>query len=910
MRQLVAGRDAANTRAAAGAADRAPPAWRPTAGGPSGPGAAAAPRGARPRGALPGRRRRPRHLVHHRPRQLRRADRPGRLRARARCCGPSSGWRGRPTSSARCAGTARSLDDRAAFLVPPNAAFLPQVPQLVSDSVRDNVGLGPVPADDLARALTLAAVDDDVAALPDGRRHADRPARPAPVGRPAPAAGDGPGPRPRPRARRARRPVERRRRRDRAAAVGQPRRGRPHRPRRVPPRRRLRARRPGPPPRPRRAWSGSERGPPAQRTSRISVDGRAAGSLASPAPWRTVDAFPELARERERLAFSRASRDRMIERLERVDPQSAADEFTAEYVEVTVEEALEDLRSPGAGDFFGRIDTSDGGRRRALVHRPPAHRGRRSTTPSSSTGGRRSPRRSTAPPPPTRSASTCAGASRFDEGELTAYLDEHLDDPDAADVAGGIPDPVLAEIGAERTGAMREIVATIQAEQDLVIRAPIDQVLVVQGGPGTGKTAVALHRAAYLLFEHRRRLARDGVLVIGPNRAFLDYVGNVLPSLGERSVRQCTVLDLCVPKVEITGVDDPATARAKGDVGDARRAAARRHARRDAARPTTSSCRSAPGASCSPATRSASGSTGPPTASIPFNQRRQRLRADRPAGAAPAHRPATTRGREAGPLRKALDAAWPTQQPIKLVDRLLPGPRGRRRAWTAADQLLVDEANSILNGPPLVYGHVVVDEAQDHSAVALRVIGRRSPAASMTLVGDVAQSTTPAGQERWADVFAYLVGRRRRPLGDGRRADDRLPRARADPDRRQPAAPADRRRRQRQPQRARRGPRPGVDRTRRRPSCRPRGRGGRSPEAPPPADRRRRPARPPRRRSPPRSTTPGCTPSTTSTSCTPARSRCSGRSRSRASSSTASSSSSPTRSSTARPAAPACCTSR
>ena len=148
---------------------------------------------------------------------------------------------------------------------------------------------------------------------------------------------------------------------------------------------------------------------------------------------------------------------------------------------------------------------------------------------------------------------------------MTAYLDEHLDDPDAARRrAAGIPDPVLAEIGAARSGAMREIVATIQAEQDIVIRAPIDQALIVQGGPGTGKTAVALHRAAYLLFEHRRRLARDGVLVVGPNRAFLDYIANVLPSLGERSVRQCTALDLCIPKVELTGVDDPETARWKG----------------------------------------------------------------------------------------------------------------------------------------------------------------------------------------------------------------------------------------------------------------------------------------------------------------------------------------------------------
>ena len=131
---------------------------------------------------------------------------------------------------------------------------------------------------------------------------------------------------------------------------------------------------------------------------------------------------------------------------------------------------------------------------------------------------------------------------------------------------------MLAEIGAARTGAMREIVATIQAEQDYVIRAPIDQVLVVQGGPGTGKTAVALHRAAYLMFEHRRRLARDGVLVIGPNRAFLDYIANVLPSLGERSVRQCTALDLCVPKVEITGLDDVDDGPPQGLGGDARRA--------------------------------------------------------------------------------------------------------------------------------------------------------------------------------------------------------------------------------------------------------------------------------------------------------------------------------------------------
>ena len=463
--------------------------------------------------------------------------------------------------------------------------------------------------------------------------------------------------------------------------------------------------------------------------------------------------FLELADEQRRLEFARASRDGMIERLRRVDPHSAADDFTAEYVEVTVEEALEDLASPGAGDFFGRIDATAG---------PTVERwyiGRRHIE-----DDRHDPvvvdwRAPIAAPFYRATAADPLDVElrrRFtlDDGRLTAYLDEHLDDPDSADVAGGIPDPVLAEIGAERTGAMREIVATIQAEQDLVIRSPMDQVLVVQGGPGTGKTAVALHRAAYLLFEHRRRLARDGILVIGPNRAFLDYIANVLPSLGERSVRQCTVLDLCTPKVDITGVDDPATARDKGSsamLAELALAADR------AIQPPADDVVVPVGVrrvvfERDEVTEWLVRATG---GVVPFNQRRLRLRTI----AQQELRRRTDRDdlwSQAGPLRTALDRAWPMQQPVRLVDRLLPGPGGRRRAWTAADQLLVDEANSFLNGPPATYGHVVVDEAQDHSAVALRVIARRSPAASMTLVGDVAQSTSPAGQERWADVFQWV----------------------------------------------------------------------------------------------------------------------------------------------------------
>ena len=306
-----------------------------------------------------------------------------------------------------------------------------------------------------------------------------------------------------------------------------------------------------------------------------------------------MSAFGELEAERARLAFARRSRDLMIERLERVDPQGAADDITAEYVEMTVSEALADLRSPGAGDFFGRIDTIEQG---ALER---WYLGRRHIEDNEHDPVVVDWRAPVAAPFYRATGADPLGVSlrrRFtlDDGEITAYFDEHLDDPDAADVASGIPDPVLAEISAERTGAMREIVATIQAEQDHVIRAPIDQVLVVQGGPGTGKTAVALHRAAYLMFEHRRRLARDGVLVVGPNRAFLDYIANVLPSLGERSVRQCTVARPVRPQGRDHRCRRPGNGGAQRIGGVPRRArvgsvaddhAARRRRRRAARRP-------------------------------------------------------------------------------------------------------------------------------------------------------------------------------------------------------------------------------------------------------------------------------------------------------------------------------------
>ena len=123
---------------------------------------------------------------------------------------------------------------------------------------------------------------------------------------------------------------------------------------------------------------------------------------------------------------------------------------------------------------------------------------------------------------------------------------------------------LLAALNESRTGSMRDIVATIQAEQDRIIRSPLGGVLVVQGGPGTGKTAVALHRAAYLLYTYRDRIARSGVLIVGPNAAFLRYIEQVLPSLGETGVVLTSMNEL-LPDVTATGVDEDRVAALKGD---------------------------------------------------------------------------------------------------------------------------------------------------------------------------------------------------------------------------------------------------------------------------------------------------------------------------------------------------------
>jgi DNA helicase IV len=374
--------------------------------------------------------------------------------------------------------------------------------------------------------------------------------------------------------------------------------------------------------------------------------------------------------------------------------------------------------------------------------------------------------------------------------QLVEVFDEDFADPDSARRSSGIPDPLLAELDRSRTGQMHDIVATIQAEQDLVIRAPLDLLLIVQGGPGTGKTAVGLHRAALLLYDHRQQLERDGVLVVGPNRLFLRYISQVLPSLGETSVVQTTLAGLGA--VDVRAVDEGATAALKGDARMAdvihRAAWGRTIALTDDVRIRTSFGNlTLTAAEVNDALDAALGdrrtvaSTRDGFRAAVHRLAFHRLVGRRPEGLKLSDEVASA-VRSSTDLRRVLDRAWPAATAPALVRRLLTNRaalaaaadgvldeaeqrtlrrRGTRRAddepWTAADVVLIDEADAVLGGRPRRFGHLVVDEAQDVSAMGWRMLRRRcARAVSMTVLGDLAQSTAPAGQSRWDDVVRLL----------------------------------------------------------------------------------------------------------------------------------------------------------
>jgi DNA helicase IV len=374
----------------------------------------------------------------------------------------------------------------------------------------------------------------------------------------------------------------------------------------------------------------------------------------------------------------------------------------------------------------------------------------------------------------------------FSGGELTAYEDETFTGP-GAPAAAPVSRIMIEEIERPRSGPMRDIVATIQPDQDDIVRAGADQSLCVQGAPGTGKTAVGLHRVAYLLYAYPGRMLRGGVLVIGPNRAFLSYIRDVLPALGEADVAQQTIPDL-VATVPVRATDSTRAAQIKGD---ARMAGVLRRALwaglsepAEALVLTRGSWRwRVPGheiAALMEELRERGVRYGAGRAMLGHRIAHVILTRMEAAGEATDDRTheAVRRTRQ---VRAAVDVAWPAADPVRLVLRLLsdPGllasaadgvldpaeqaairwdtpPRGPGSArWTAADAVLIDEASDLIERTPSL-AHVVVDEAQDLSPMECRAVGRRCVTGSATVLGDLAQATAPAAAVSWPQLLGHL----------------------------------------------------------------------------------------------------------------------------------------------------------
>ncbi|CAM5441985.1 HelD family protein [Streptomyces abikoensis] len=512
-----------------------------------------------------------------------------------------------------------------------------------------------------------------------------------------------------------------------------------------------------------------------------------------PAPQVTTHANDPLERERAHLSSSRAALRAMREDVQALDIK----DVTANWVNAAVLERQIEDRITALADlahtplFFGRLD---------YAHAPGADQAEGAEGERFYIGRRhvhdadgdpmvidwRAPvsqpfyRASKKEPMDVRTRRRFG----YTGGDLTAYEDEDLTDTSSGDQASKL---LQAEIERPRVGPMRDIVATIQPEQDEIVRAGIGGTVCVQGAPGTGKTAVGLHRVAYLLYAHRERLARTGTLVIGPNRSFLHYIEQVLPALGELNVAQATVDDL-VAHVEVRGTDSATAARIKGD---ARMAEVLRRAVRsgvtmpqEAVVVVRGSRRwRVPAYEIEEIVRELLARDiryGAAREALPQRIAHAVLVRMEQAGEAPDDRVQDAVARNAA-VKAAVKAVWPAVDPVKLVLRLLSDAeflaehadgvltaeeqaeilwakpaRGVKSAkWSAADAVLIDEAADLVARTPSL-GHVVLDEAQDLSPMQYRAVGRRCTTGSATILGDLAQGTTPWATASWEEALAHL----------------------------------------------------------------------------------------------------------------------------------------------------------
>ncbi|MFI0779720.1 HelD family protein [Streptomyces sp. NPDC021212] len=520
--------------------------------------------------------------------------------------------------------------------------------------------------------------------------------------------------------------------------------------------------------------------------------------MPSHAPDRSESPLPDpLARERAHLAASRAALRAMRADAEALDLRDvAANWVNAEALHHQVSErikALADLSHTPL--FFGRLD---------YLHAPGAEAAEGAEGESFYIG-RRHVHDADGDPmvidwrapvsQPFYQASKKAPMDvelrrrfGYTGGELTAYEDEKLSDPSEAEQTSKL---LQSEIERPRVGPMRDIVATIQPEQDEIVRAGIGGTVCVQGAPGTGKTAVGLHRVAYLLYAHRERLARSGTLVIGPNRSFLHYIEQVLPALGELQVAQATVEDLVARPatgVEVRGADSADVARIKGD---ARMAEVLRRALRSHVTPPTEPCVVVRGSRRWRVPAYEIEETvaellardiryGAARDALPQRIAHAVLVRMEQAGEAPDDRVQDAVARNPA-VKAAVKAIWPPVDPAKLVLRLLSDadflaahadgiltadeqktilwakpPRSVKSAkWSPPDAVLVDEATDLIERTHSL-GHVVLDEAQDLSPMQYRAVGRRCTTGSATILGDLAQGTTPWATDNWDEALTHL----------------------------------------------------------------------------------------------------------------------------------------------------------
>src|SRR5215472_15170877 len=494
----------------------------------------------------------------------------------------------------------------------------------------------------------------------------------------------------------------------------------------------------------------------------------------------TDDVAAVLAAERAHLSRSRGFLDRMRQDVLSMKAMGG-DRVSEEYLKRDLYRRAEALRDlPDTPLFFGRLDYSAG---------EHFHVGRRHVHDSHGTPVVIDWRAPVSRPFYRASQADPMGLDRrrrfgFAGGELTAFEDETFGH--GAQAAG--PSRILIdEIERPRSGPMRDIVATIQPEQDDIVRAAVEQTVCVQGAPGTGKTAVGLHRVAYLLYAYAQRLGRGGVLVVGPNKAFLAYIANVLPALGELDVAQQSIADLTA-RVPVRGTDTDRAAQVKGDARMARVLANALWAQlREPAEAIVLSRGSRRWRV--PAYEIAELATELRARGVRYGTGRDML----------SHRIAhviLTRMEAAGetcddrthesvrrsqPVQAAVAQMWPKADPIRLVFGLLSDagllaraadgaldedeqaaiawtspPRGPGSArWSAADAVLIDEAADLIERTPSL-AHIVIDEAQDLSPMQCRAVGRRCATGSATVLGDIAQGTTPWATSNWPQLLEHL----------------------------------------------------------------------------------------------------------------------------------------------------------